>query len=70
MVCRAFLLAFWILGKITITKGNSEWLKDGTPHCNVRRDFYDTDLGIQRVKEVVVVEPESSAVDAASSVSN
>jgi hypothetical protein len=69
MVCRAFLLAFRILGKIILTKGDTEWLKDGTPHCNVRRDFYDTDLGIQRVKEVVVVEPESSTVQNASSVS-
>ncbi len=43
--------------------------KRRNPHCNVRRDFYDTDLGIQRVKEVVVVETESSAVEEASSVS-
>ena len=67
MVCRAFLLAFRILGKITITKGDTDWLKDGTPHCNVRRDFYDTELGVQRVKNVVVVEPESAAVEEASS---
>jgi hypothetical protein len=60
MVCRAFLLAFRILGKIILTKGDTERLKDGTPHCNVRRDFYDTDVGIQRVKEVVVVEPDTS----------
>ncbi len=63
MVCRAFLLAFRILGKIIITKGDTEWLKDGTPHCNARRDFYDTELGVQRVKNVVVVEPESAAVE-------
>ena len=69
MVCRAFLLAFRILGKIILTQGDTEWLKDGTPHCNVRRDVYDTELGVKRVKEVVVVEPESSAVEEASSVS-
>jgi hypothetical protein len=69
MVCRAILLAFRILGKIILTKGDTEWLRDGTPHCNVRRDFYDTDLGIQHVKEVVVVEPDSSTVQDASSVS-
>ncbi len=69
MVCPAFLLAFRILGKIILTKGDTEWLKDGSPHCNFRRDFYDTGLGVQRVKEVVVVEPESSAVEEASSVS-
>jgi hypothetical protein len=63
MVCRAFLLAFRILGKIILTKGDTEWLKDGTPHCNVRRDFYDTVTGVQRVKEVIVVEPESAAAE-------
>ena len=63
MVCRAFLLAFRILGKIIITKGDTEWLKDGTPHCNVRRDFYDTETGIQRVREVFVVEPASAAAE-------
>ncbi len=57
MVCRAFLLAFRILGKIIISNGDTEWLKDGTPHCNVRRDFVDTDLGVRRVKDVVLVEP-------------
>ena len=67
MVCRAFLLAFRILCKIILTKGDTDWLKDGTPHCNVRRDFYDTELGVQRVKNVVVVEPESAAVEEASS---
>ncbi len=65
MVCRAFLLAFRILGKIIITKGDTDWLKHGTPHCNVRRDFYDTDIGVKRVKEVVVVEPESAAAEEA-----
>jgi hypothetical protein len=27
--------------------GNNAWLADGTPHCDVRKDFYDTDTGIQ-----------------------
>ena len=57
MVCRAFFLAFRILGKIIISNGDTEWLKDGTPHCNIRRDFVDTDLGVRRVKDVVEVEP-------------
>jgi hypothetical protein len=69
MVCRAFLLAFRILGKIIFTKGDTEWLKDGTPHCNVRRDFYDTETGVQRIKEIIVVEPESAAPAEANSAS-
>ncbi len=69
MVCRDFLLAFRILGKIIITKGDTDGLKDGTPHCNVRRDFYDTEIGVKRVKEVVVVEPESVAAEEANSAS-
>ena len=69
MVCRAFLLAFRILGRIILTKGDTEWLKDGTPHCNVRRDFYDTDVGIQRLREVILVEPATSTAQDASSVS-
>ncbi len=67
MVCRAFLLAFRILGKIILTKGDTEWLKDGTPHCNVRRDFYDTETGVQRVKQVILV-PESAAAEESYSV--
>ena len=71
MVCRAFLLAFRILGKIIISNGDTEWLKDGTPHCNARRDFVDTDLGVtsRRVKDVVEVEPESVGEEQASSMS-
>ncbi len=69
MVCRAFLLAFRILGKIILTNGDTEWLKDGTPHCNVRRDFVDTDVGIRRVQDVVEIEPESSIVTQESSIS-
>ncbi len=69
MVCRAFLLAFRILGKVIISNGDTEWLKDGTPHCNVRRDFVDTELGVRRVKDVVEVEPESLGEEQASSMS-
>ncbi len=69
MVCRAFLLAFRILGKIIITNGDTEWLKDGTPHMNIRRDFVDTDVGVRRVKDVVQVEPESAVVGEESSMS-
>jgi hypothetical protein len=69
MVCRAFLLAFRILGKIILSNGDTEWLKDGTPHCNVRRDFVDTDLGVRRVKDVVEVEPESVVEDTPCSMS-
>ena len=32
-----------------------------------RRDFYDTELGVKRVKNVVEVEPESAAVQEESS---
>ena len=69
MICRDFLLEFRTLGKIIITKGDTDWLKDGTPHCNVRRDFYDTELCVKRVKDVVVVELESSATEEANSAS-
>ena len=41
--------------------------KRRNPHCNVRRDFYDTELGVKRVKNVVEVEPESAAVQEESS---
>ncbi len=69
MVCRAFLLAFRILGKIILSNGDTEWLKDGTPHCNIRRDFVDTDVGVRRVKDIVEVEPESAVVRQESSMS-
>ena len=63
MVCRAFLLAYRILKKIVETDGDTEWLKHGTPHCNVRRDFFDTDVGVKRLENVIEVESESSAVE-------
>ncbi len=45
MIARAFILAYRIMGKITETIGDTNWLKNGAPHCNVRRDFLDTDRG-------------------------
>ncbi len=47
MVARAFLLAFRITGRIIETKGDTDWLKSGAPHCNVRRDYVDTDRGVK-----------------------
>ncbi len=29
--------------KIIDTDGHNDYLQDGAPHCNVRRDFYDYD---------------------------
>ncbi len=63
MVARAFLLAYRIMGKIIETKGDTDWLKNGAPHCHVRRDYADTDKGVKRLEDVVDVdvdEPESS----------
>jgi hypothetical protein len=53
------------MGKIVETKGDTDWLKNGAPHChcNVRRDFVDTARGIKKIEDVVGVdddEPESS----------
>ncbi len=39
MVARAFLLAYRIMGKIIETKGDTDWLQNGAPHCHVRRDL-------------------------------
>ena len=44
MIARAFLLAYRIMRKRTQTNGDTDWLKNGAPHCNVRRDYYDTDV--------------------------
>ena len=63
MVARAFLLAYRIMGKIVETKGDTDWLKNGAPHCHVRRNYVDTDRGVKRIEDVVGVdkdEPESS----------
>jgi hypothetical protein len=36
---------------------------------NIRRDFVDTNVGVRRVKDVVLVEPESAVVGEESSMS-
>jgi hypothetical protein len=55
MIGRAFVLAYRIMDKIIETDGHNDFLEDGAPHCNVRRDFYDTERGI-RPKPVQHVE--------------
>ncbi len=69
MVCRAFILAYRILGKIVETNGDTEWLKNGMPHCNVRRDFFDTEVGVKRLQNVIEVESEGSMTEQESSIS-
>ena len=62
MIARAFILAYRIMGKIVQTKGDTDWLRNGTPHCQVRKDYFDTDRGVTRITDVVdVVEEETSA---------
>jgi hypothetical protein len=47
MISRAFIHAYRIMQKIIENDGhNNHWLADGTLHCNIRRDFIDTKLGI------------------------
>ena len=63
MVARAFLLAYRIMGKIVETKGDTDWLKNGAPHCNVRKDYADTDRGVEKITDIIGVddtEPDSS----------
>ncbi len=55
MVARAFILAYRIMGKIITTKGDTDWLRNGSPHCQVRRDYFDTDRGVKRMTDVVDV---------------
>jgi len=55
MISRAFILAYRIMGKITETNGDTDWLKDGAPHCHVRRDFFDTDRGVKKITDYVDV---------------
>ncbi len=47
-VARAFVLAFRVMKKIIEEKGDNRWLANGTPHCNVRMDYMDTEYGIRR----------------------
>ncbi len=55
MVARTFLLAYRIMGKIIETKGDTEWLRNGAPHCHVRRDYVDTDRGVMKVSDMTTV---------------
>ena len=43
------------MNKITETNGDTDWLKDGAPHCHVRRDFFDTDRGVKKITDYVDV---------------
>jgi hypothetical protein len=61
MIARAFILAYRIMKQIIETKGETEWLKDGTPHCHVRTDFLDTDRGVMRLSDVVDVPDDETA---------
>ena len=61
MIARAFILAYRIMGKIIETKGDTNWLKDGAPHCNVRRDYQDTDRGVMKITDVVDIVDENTA---------
>ncbi len=41
-------------------EGDTDWLKYGAPHCNVRRDFYDTDRGVKKISSTVDVEEDET----------
>ncbi len=60
MIARSFLLAYRITRKITETNGDTDWLKNGAPHCNVRRDSLDTDRGVKKRSDVVDVEDDDT----------
>jgi len=61
MIARAFILAYRIMRQIIQTKGETEWLRNGTPHCHVRRDFVDTDKGVMKTCDVVDVPDDENA---------
>ncbi len=46
-VARAFVLAYRVMDVIIKEDGNNDFLSNGTPHCNVRRDYNDTTTGIK-----------------------
>jgi len=46
-VARAFVLAYRIMRYIIAENGFNHWLAEGTPHCNVREDYYNTPTGIR-----------------------
>ena len=60
MIARAFILAYRIMSKIVESNGDTEWLRNGTPHCHVRRDYLDTDRGVLKISDVVDVEDDAT----------
>ena len=48
-VARAFVLAYRVMDVIIKEDGNNDFLSNGTPHCNVRRDYKDTTTGIKSI---------------------
>ncbi len=61
MIARAFILAYRVMGKITETNGDTDWLKNGAPHCHVRRDFLDTDdRGVKKITDYVDVSDDAT----------
>jgi hypothetical protein len=60
MIARSFILAYRIMGKITETNGDTDWLKNGAPHCNVRRDYLDTDRGVKKITDYVDVSDDAT----------
>jgi hypothetical protein len=47
--------------KIIETNGDTDWLKNGAPHCHVRRDYYDTDRGVMKISNVAEVDEDEPA---------
>jgi hypothetical protein len=48
-VARAFVLTYRVMDVIIKEDGNNDFLSNGTPHCNVRRDYKDTTTGIKPI---------------------
>ena len=46
-VARGFILAFRIAAKVMQEKGSNSFLKKGTLHANVQRDFVETATGVK-----------------------
>ena len=46
-IARSFVHAYRIMRHIIAEDGYNHWLSQGTPHCNVRSDFYNTPTGIR-----------------------
>ena len=47
-VARAFVLVFRVMRLFIDSHGNNAFLSGGTPRCNARRGYYDTNTGIRR----------------------